>query len=460
MELVKITELTEALTISSRSLRYYESIGLIESIRDDNQKYRLYDEKMVERVKQIIILRKLQIPIKDIQRIYRANDMSVFISVFTHKISMLDSDIHSLAELKKLTKELLRLLLDRNVNDLSQLPSIYDTAVDDELLTENSSFALESGEGGDSVLVRSTSSQLEANFVLKKNSTKITNKTILQAIAKQLNQDGLTEDDLLGIFELSINQQQLNDIGDLVYLRNLRKLELRQNGISNFLPLTELKELESLNIGNDPWNESAPRNLILNTAFLAKLPKLKFLDVSHTKINDVEFVRYLPELLQIEAMCNYVSDLDPLCACPGLRAMNFYSCRLWNIDVCKHLPLLEAISVNENGIRDLSPLSGCGNLKVLNVHSNKIGSIECISNLTELTYVTLDQNCLGNLSTLKNMPHIQHLTISLNPYLHDISVLKELPELKYCEAANLDLSPAQKEELQMMHADCHFVWSY
>jgi len=66
MDLVKITDLTVQLGISSRSLRYYEQAGLLQSTRLPHEKYRYYDAENVTRLQQIIVLRKMQIPIKDI----------------------------------------------------------------------------------------------------------------------------------------------------------------------------------------------------------------------------------------------------------------------------------------------------------------------------------------------------------------------------------------------------------
>ncbi len=43
MGLIKITDLTSKLGISSRSLRYYEQMNLIKSVRPSNEKYRYYD---------------------------------------------------------------------------------------------------------------------------------------------------------------------------------------------------------------------------------------------------------------------------------------------------------------------------------------------------------------------------------------------------------------------------------
>ena len=43
MELIKITDVTAKFDVSSRTLRYYEQMGLLESIRPQFEKYRFYD---------------------------------------------------------------------------------------------------------------------------------------------------------------------------------------------------------------------------------------------------------------------------------------------------------------------------------------------------------------------------------------------------------------------------------
>jgi DNA-binding transcriptional MerR regulator len=91
MNLIKITGLTNQFGLTSRSLRYYEQAGLIESVRPQFEKYRFYDEENVERLKQIIVLRKMQISIKDIIRIYKSDDMSVVVQTFVDRIPVLRS---------------------------------------------------------------------------------------------------------------------------------------------------------------------------------------------------------------------------------------------------------------------------------------------------------------------------------------------------------------------------------
>lgn len=124
--LIKITELTNELGISSRSLRYYEQMGLIKSIRPEFEKYRFYDEENVERLKQIIVLRKMQIPIKDIIRIYESEDMSVVVKIFVDRINAIDNEVNALSDLKCIVNEFLQTMLKNGIKRISALPLLYE----------------------------------------------------------------------------------------------------------------------------------------------------------------------------------------------------------------------------------------------------------------------------------------------------------------------------------------------
>ena len=126
MSLIKITDLTNQLGISSRSLRYYEQIGLVQSVRQEFDKYRFFDNENVERLKQIMVLRKMQISIKDIIRIYESKDMSVVVEVFVGRITAIDAEVNALAELKRITNEFLQTMLKNGIKKISALPLLYE----------------------------------------------------------------------------------------------------------------------------------------------------------------------------------------------------------------------------------------------------------------------------------------------------------------------------------------------
>lgn len=126
MNLVKIIDLTNELGISSRSLRYYEQVGLIQSIRPEFEKYRYYDKENIERLKQIMVLRKMQIPIKDIIHIYESEDMSVIVEVFVNRISAIEDEVTALSELKRIVSDFLQVMIQNGIKKISALPLLYE----------------------------------------------------------------------------------------------------------------------------------------------------------------------------------------------------------------------------------------------------------------------------------------------------------------------------------------------
>ena len=58
MGLIRITDVTAKFDVSSRTLRYYEQMGLLSSICPQFEKYLFYDAEKLERLKQILVLRK------------------------------------------------------------------------------------------------------------------------------------------------------------------------------------------------------------------------------------------------------------------------------------------------------------------------------------------------------------------------------------------------------------------
>ncbi len=121
-----ITDAVKVFGVTSKTLRYYERVGLLEAKRDDSNNYRYYDEAEVERIQQIMILRKMQISIKDIFRIYENEDTRTVVEVFTKRINDLDDEIGALSELKRITDVFLQVMLQNGVTKISTLPFLYD----------------------------------------------------------------------------------------------------------------------------------------------------------------------------------------------------------------------------------------------------------------------------------------------------------------------------------------------
>lgn len=102
MELQTISQVSKIFGISARMLRYYEQVGLIDSLRKDDYAYRVYDERALIRLRQIIVLRKLRVPVKQIISILDNSDAVLIVEIFRQNINELDNEITALSTVKSI----------------------------------------------------------------------------------------------------------------------------------------------------------------------------------------------------------------------------------------------------------------------------------------------------------------------------------------------------------------------
>jgi DNA-binding transcriptional MerR regulator len=126
LELMRINEVVDNFGISSRTLRYYEEMGLLWSSHPDNKTQRYYEAAALERLKQIIILRKLQIPVKDIVEIFKSENTAALIQAFVDKLESLDTEISALSELRHLVDDFLHKMLMSGIKKISAITLLYE----------------------------------------------------------------------------------------------------------------------------------------------------------------------------------------------------------------------------------------------------------------------------------------------------------------------------------------------
>lgn len=127
-DLVKIRDMTAKYSLSARTLRYYEDMGLIESVRSDDYAYRMYDEINVRRLEQILILRKLNISIKDIQRIFNTSGSEIVLEVLGKKVDDIDEEISLLHELREIVLEFIHQIESADFGRESDVKLLYEKA--------------------------------------------------------------------------------------------------------------------------------------------------------------------------------------------------------------------------------------------------------------------------------------------------------------------------------------------
>ena len=105
-KLLTVTQVSHACGVSARMLRYYEKEGLIASRRVEGYAYRVYTPENVNRLVNILVLRKLRIPLKDIAILLQEKDPSRKQAVYCKHISDIDQEMTVLETIRGILRRL------------------------------------------------------------------------------------------------------------------------------------------------------------------------------------------------------------------------------------------------------------------------------------------------------------------------------------------------------------------
>ena len=83
-----IKEIADMAGLTTRTLRYYEEIGLLCPASTGDNGYRYYDEDSLLRLQQILFFRELDVPLKEIQLIMSSPDFNLLGALEKHRSSL------------------------------------------------------------------------------------------------------------------------------------------------------------------------------------------------------------------------------------------------------------------------------------------------------------------------------------------------------------------------------------
>ena len=105
MENLMISQISKMFDVTPRMLRHYEKLGLLTSVRREDNAYRSYDEQAVRRLQQIVILRKLHLPLKQIAVILQDKTQVKALEILQDNLTELEDEIASLNLIRNLLRD-------------------------------------------------------------------------------------------------------------------------------------------------------------------------------------------------------------------------------------------------------------------------------------------------------------------------------------------------------------------
>lgn len=151
--LVKIGEVAAQYEISNRTLRYWEEAGILTSIRMENG-YRYYDEANMMRVRQIMMLRRLRLPIQYIQSIFVSDELSYAIEVLRRHLEETRQEEKELKALGVVVEHLINQM--KSQNNLSDMLMSLDVPDDNAILEFKNALQITLSERDSNMLTNSS----------------------------------------------------------------------------------------------------------------------------------------------------------------------------------------------------------------------------------------------------------------------------------------------------------------
>ncbi len=95
-----VQKLSKIAGVSTRTLRYYDEIGILKPARINSSKYRIYGQAEVDRLQQILLYRELGVDLSTIQQLLNSEDFDETVALKEH-LSKLLAKQHQLGLLIK-----------------------------------------------------------------------------------------------------------------------------------------------------------------------------------------------------------------------------------------------------------------------------------------------------------------------------------------------------------------------
>lgn len=270
----------------------------------------------------------------------------------------------------------------------------------------------------------------------------------------------------INLKELTLYNQDFNDISPIAQLMGLIHLNLTGNEIFDFTPLSHLKNLECLNL------ESMIRWCLSDLSFLSELTGLRelYLD-DNRRLTDLSPLKNLTglETLSMEYVGQQALedteeylDISFLSQLTQMKSLTLKNCKIYDLMALTRMSCLEELDITSTPVSDLSLLIDFSQLKIFRYSPGYYDSYESrrvvtdlspLSGLLQLTELELDDLSAPELSALEGLTNLEKLSVT-HSEITDLSALKGLTNLVELDVEDndiTDLSPlAGKKKLEKL----------
>jgi Leucine-rich repeat (LRR) protein len=230
--------------------------------------------------------------------------------------------------------------------------------------------------------------------------------------------------------KLDLSGNEISDYSFLENLTNLTTLHLSFNRISDYSFLEKMTNLTTLDLS---------RNDISDIHFLENLTNLTTLDLNSNQISDIRFLENLTNLITLDLSGNKISDIRFLEKMINLTSLDLSDNEISDIRFSEKMTNLITLDLSGNKISDIRFLENLTNLITLDLSGNKISDIRFSEKMTNLTTLYLNSNQISDIRFLEKMTNLTSLYLNSNQ-ISDIRFLEKMINLTSLDLSDNEIS--------------------
>lgn len=117
--LIRISDVSKKYNITKRTLRFYEEIGLLNSIKDEVTHVRYYDEHGINRLEQILLLKNIKLTMDEISMIFLSENSAKLSDILFGRLLEIENKIYELNYSKSIIKSILKMSKDIGISNVN-----------------------------------------------------------------------------------------------------------------------------------------------------------------------------------------------------------------------------------------------------------------------------------------------------------------------------------------------------
>ena len=184
--------------------------------------------------------------------------------------------------------------------------------------------------------------------------------------------------------------------------------------------LIRIADIDSLNLSNNQFIQSVKP--------LAALKKLRYLDISNTKVNDLTPLRYSPRLQTLIATSSAVNDISVIQYFEGLKHLDLSRTNVTNIEAISSTAL-ESLNLSGTNVIVFTPMNSVATLKKVVLANTAFSNTAQLAKNSQLTYADLSRTGITSVQPLSGCKNLTYLDVS-ESYITDLNGAGQMTALK------------------------------